>query len=258
MAGMSDVDILMSPRFDRVRRSTYVALDVATEAEALAIVSRLSPAVDGFKVGLELFHRLGMGFVERLLKQNLRVFLDMKLHDIPNTVAGAMRAICDYPIEMVNVHASGGTRMLAAAKEAVERSAYQPLLIGVTVLTSLDAPDLVAIGQTGSPEEAVLRLTDVTLAAGLDGVVCSAQELAALQGRVPESFERVVPGTRLASDHVHDQRRTCTPNVAMSTGATRLVLGRAVVQAEDPLQAIESYWLDMMEGVASNDGTISR
>lgn len=240
---------LLAAAYDDVRRATYIALDVESEARALAVVEQLGPAVDGYKVGLELFHRAGMRLVEELLARNLRVFLDMKLHDIPNTVAGALRAICQYPVEMVNVHAQGGPRMLQAAREAVDNSPYKPLLVGVTVLTSLGDDDLRMLGIADGPARAVVRLAKLVQEAGLDGVVCSAQELPLLQGMVSSTFERVVPGTRRAEDAVQDQTRIATPQLAMRNGATRLVLGRAVVAAEDPLSALQNYWRAMKEGL---------
>lgn len=240
---------LASPAYDEARRRTYVALDVGSEARALEFVDRLSPVVDGYKVGLELFHRAGMRFVESLLKLNLRVFLDVKLHDIPNTVAGALRAIAQYPIEMVNVHASGGLRMLAAAREAVDGSPYRPLLVGVTVLTSLSDADLEAMGIPTTSSAWVRRLAQMAQQAGLDGVVCSAQELQILRDAVPPSFERVVPGIRLAGDRVHDQARVMAPDEAIRQGATRLVLGRAVTEADDPVAALARYLRSVREGL---------
>lgn len=245
---MSDAlrEELLAPVYDNARRATYVGLDVPSAEAALAVVDALSPVVDGYKIGLELFHRAGMGFVEDLLKRNLRVFLDMKLHDIPNTVAGALRAICEYPIEMVNVHAQGGRRMLEAARKAVDEGSHRPLLIGVTVLTSLNDRDLAQLGMLGTAAGAVLRLTDMVREAGLDGIVCSAQELELLKERVPETFERVVPGTRLPDADRHDQARTRTPRDALQAGATRLVFARSILQAPDPLMAIARHWNHMI------------
>lgn len=240
---------LASPAYDEARRRIYVALDVDSEARALAFVDRLSPVVDGYKVGLELFHRAGMRLVESLLKLNLRVFLDVKLHDIPNTVAGALRAIAQYPIDMVNVHASGGLKMLAAAREAVDGSPHRPLLVGVTVLTSLTDADLEAMGVGATSSAWVRRLAQMAQQAGLDGVVCSAQELGVLREVVSSSFERVVPGIRLAGDRVHDQARVMPPDEAIRKGATRLVLGRAVTEADDPVAALARYLRSVREGL---------
>ncbi|MCY0903214.1 MAG: orotidine-5'-phosphate decarboxylase, partial [Firmicutes bacterium] len=239
------VERLRGPDYDVVRKASYVALDVASGAEALAVIDELSPVVDGYKVGLELFYRAGLPLIEHLVSRNLRVFLDVKLHDIPNTVAGALRGICQFPIEMVNVHAQGGLRMLSAAREAVDASAFHPLLIGVTLLTSLDASDLAALGIAESPESTVLRLTELTRQGGLDGVVCSAAELSVLRPLVGPAFERIVPGARLSTDALHDQRRSLTPRAAMRLGATRLVLGRAVLGCPDKLAAIDHYWKEM-------------
>lgn len=242
---MNIVNDLMDARYDGVRQSTYLALDVASEREALDLVERFSPVVDGYKVGLELFHVAGTSLVGKLLRKNLRVFLDVKLHDIPNTVYGALKAICQMPIEMVNVHAFGGLRMMERAREAVQNSPYQPLLIAVTVLTSLMDEDLRDFGVEASTQETVGRLSSLVQSVGLDGVVCSAQELGFLQAIVPQAFERVVPGTRLPSDEVHDQRRIMTPSTAMKLGATRLVIGRAVVRADKPFEQLQAYWDDM-------------
>ncbi|AEJ43178.1 orotidine 5'-phosphate decarboxylase [Alicyclobacillus acidocaldarius subsp. acidocaldarius Tc-4-1] len=240
---------LASPAYDEARRRIYVALDVDSEERALDFVDRLSPVVDGYKVGLELFHRAGMRLVEALLKLNLRVFLDVKLHDIPNTVAGAIRAIAQYPIEMVNVHASGGFKMLAAAREAVDGSPHRPLLVGVTVLTSLTDADLEGMGVGTTSSAWVRRLAQMAEQAGLDGVVCSAQELEMLRDVVTSSFERVVPGIRLAGDRVHDQARVMSPDAAIRHGATRLVLGRAVTEADDPVAALARYLRSVREGL---------
>ncbi|MBF8377599.1 orotidine-5'-phosphate decarboxylase [Alicyclobacillus mali] len=240
---------LASHAYDEARRRIYVALDVDSEARALDFVDRLSPIVDGYKVGLELFHRAGMRLVESLLKLNLRVFLDVKLHDIPNTVAGALRAIAQYPIEMVNVHASGGLKMLASAREAVDGSPHRPLLVGVTVLTSLTDADLEGMGVGTTSSAWVRRLAQMAEQAGLDGVVCSAQELDILREMVTPSFERVVPGIRLAGDRVHDQARVMSPDAAIRHGATRLVLGRAVTEADDPVAALARYLRSVREGL---------
>nr|WP_206886024.1 orotidine-5'-phosphate decarboxylase [Alicyclobacillus mali (ex Roth et al. 2021)] len=240
---------LASHAYDEARRRIYVALDVDSEARALDFVDRLSPIVDGYKVGLELFHRAGMRLVESLLKLNLRVFLDVKLHDIPNTVAGALRAIAQYPIEMVNVHASGGLKMLASAREAVDGSPHRPLLVGVTVLTSLTDADLEGMGVGTTSSAWVRRLAQMAEQAGLDGVVCSAQELDILRETVTPSFERVVPGIRLAGDRVHDQARVMSPDAAIRHGATRLVLGRAVTEADDPVAALARYLRSVREGL---------
>lgn len=244
---MSIRDALLETRYDEVRDSTYLALDVASEREALQLVNDFTPVVDGYKIGLELFHRAGKRFVETLLERDLRVFLDMKLHDIPNTVYGALKSICELPIEMVNVHALGGQAMLERAREAVDSSRSRPLLIAVTVLTSLSDTDLVNFGIHSGTAATVERLARVAVDAQMDGVVCSAQELEMLSGFVPTQFERVVPGTRLTSDSRHDQSRVMTPGQAMRRGATRLVLGRAVVQAAHPFQQLKAYWDDMVK-----------
>lgn len=242
---MSIREELLDPRYDDARASTYLALDVDSERDAIALVNQFEPVIDGYKVGLELFHRGGKRLVETLLERDSRIFLDMKLHDIPNTVYGALKALCELPIEMVNVHALGGEAMLERAREAVNASRNRPLLIAVTVLTSLSNADLVQLGIHGGATAAVERLARLAVDAQMDGVVCSAQELQMLAGFVPTDFERVVPGTRLMSDKRHDQSRVMTPGQAMSSGATRLVLGRAIVQAAEPLQKLKDYWDNM-------------
>jgi len=241
---------LASPAYDEARRRIYVALDVDSESRALALVDRLAPVVDGYKVGLELFHRAGMRLVESLLKLNLRVFLDVKLHDIPNTVAGALRAIAQYPVEMVNVHASGGLKMLAAAREAVDGSPHRPLLVGVTVLTSLTDADLESMGVGTTASAWVRRLAQMAQQTGLDGVVCSAHELDIVREVTTPAFERVVPGIRLAGDAAHDQARVMPPDEAIRRGATRLVLGRAVTEADDPVGSLARYLRSVREGLS--------
>ncbi|WP_231493389.1 orotidine-5'-phosphate decarboxylase [Alicyclobacillus macrosporangiidus] len=248
--------VLCEPRYDGVRRATYVALDVPTWTQAEALVHRFGPAVDGYKVGLELFFGDGPVALSALRSMGKRVFLDVKLHDIPNTVAGALRAIARFEVEMVNVHASGGPAMLMAAREALDQAAgaagaVRPLLLAVTVLTSLGTSDLQALGWGGpqaEPEALVERWAGLAARCGLDGVVASALEARRIRAAAPPGFEIVVPGTRPAGAPRHDQVRSLTPGEAMKAGATRLVLGRAVTRADDPLAALASVW-DEMAGV---------
>lgn len=216
-----------------------VALDYANPADALNFVERLEPGTCRLKVGKELFTRGGPQLVEKLVTAGYPVFLDLKFHDIPNTVAGACRAAADLGVWMMNVHASGGRRMMEAAREAVEASGSErPLLIAVTVLTSMAEADLQEIGITVSPAEQVSRLAALTAASGLDGVVCSPLEVAQLRADQGDDFLLVTPGVRPAGGEVGDQRRIMTPGDAVAAGSSYLVVGRPVTQAPDPLQAL--------------------
>ncbi len=215
-----------------------VALDFATLDDALALVEQLTPAQCRLKVGKELFVRGGPQFVEGLQQRGFDVFLDLKFHDIPNTVAGAVRAAAELGVWMVNVHASGGRRMLEAAREALTGYAQPPLLIGVTVLTSQSAEDLQELGYTQQPGERVLQLARLVDDCGLDGVVCSAQEAPELRAQHRASFALVTPGIRLAGDDAQDQRRVVTPAEAMAGGSNYLVMGRSITAAADPQQAL--------------------
>jgi orotidine-5'-phosphate decarboxylase len=216
-----------------------VALDCASVAEASALVARLDPALCRVKVGKELFTAAGPALVEKLVSAGFGVFLDLKFHDIPNTVAAACRAAANMGVWMLNVHALGGRAMLSAAREAVAGGAYQPKLIAVTVLTSMGAADLTEVGVAGTPEEAVLRLARLTQDCRLDGVVCSAREASVLRATCGPDFLLVTPGIRPAGAAVGDQVRIATPADAMRNGASYLVIGRPITQAADPLQVLE-------------------
>jgi orotidine-5'-phosphate decarboxylase len=215
-----------------------VALDLADPDAALALADRLEPSRCRVKVGKELFTRGGPAVVGGLRRRGLEVFLDLKFHDIPNTVAGACRAAADLDVWMVNVHASGGRRMMEAAREALAASSPRPLLTAVTVLTSLDDEDLAEAGFSGTPLDSVLRLARLAEDAGLDGVVCSPLELEPLSGVVGEGFLRVTPGIRPADSARGDQKRVMTPAEAVSRGANYLVIGRPITGAPDPAAAL--------------------
>lgn len=220
-----------------------VGLDFADAARALALVDRLDPAACAVKIGKELFTAEGPGLVRACTARGFRVFLDLKYHDIPNTVAQACAAATRLGVWMLNVHASGGAAMLAAARDAVDRTATAidqppPLLIAVTVLTSLAGPDLEAIGVVSSPEAQVLRLAKLAQSHRLDGVVCSAQEAAGLRAACGPRFLLVTPGIRLEGGDAHDQARIATPQGAIRAGADYLVIGRAITQADDPRSAL--------------------
>jgi orotidine-5'-phosphate decarboxylase len=217
-----------------------VALDYADAASALALVERLDPALCRLKVGKELFTSAGPELVRTLVARGFEVFLDLKFHDIPNTVAAACRAAAGLGVWMLNVHAAGGRRMMTAAQEALADLPKPPLLIAVTVLTSMSAEDLGEVGVAGTPADQVLRLARLTQACKLDGVVCSAQEAAMLRADLGADFRLVTPGIRPAGAEAGDQRRVMTPAEALRAGATDLVIGRPITAAADPLAALKA------------------
>ena len=215
-----------------------VALDYADTKSALALVNQLDPAICRLKVGKELFTAAGPQLVESLIAKDFGVFLDLKFHDIPTTVAKACEAASRLGVWMLNVHASGGAEMMQAAKEGVAKSGQQPLLIAVTVLTSMNQEMLSKIGVTGGLQEQVLRLATLSKTSGLDGVVCSAQEAPLLRDKLGKDFCLVTPGIRPASASLDDQSRVVTPPDALKLGASYLVIGRPITKAADPLKAL--------------------
>jgi orotidine-5'-phosphate decarboxylase len=221
-----------------------VALDVDTAEAAHALADKLRGVVGGFKIGGRLFTSHGPSIVEALVARGDRVFLDLKFHDIPNTVAGAVAAATRLGVWMVNVHASGGHAMMKAAVEAADAessrlSRPRPLVIAVTMLTSLSEETMGEIGVAGAMASQVGRLAVLAQSAGLDGVVASAQEIALIRNRCGKTFEIVTPGIRGASDDKGDQRRTMTAAEALSAGASYLVVGRPIIAAPDPRAAAE-------------------
>lgn len=216
-----------------------VALDFPGAEPALELAARLSPDLCRLKVGKELFTRCGPSLVDALQQQGFDVFLDLKFHDIPNTVAGAVRSAAELGVWMVNVHAGGGRRMMEAAADALSSLSARPLLIAVTVLTSMSDEDLREMGYTESAAERVLRLAALTQDSGLDGVVCSAMEAPQLRVERGDDFCLVTPGIRLAGDDAGDQRRVLTPADAVANGSDYLVIGRSVTGAGDPLVALQ-------------------
>jgi orotidine-5'-phosphate decarboxylase len=222
-----------------------VALDFADAASALALVERLDPALCRLKVGKELFTVAGPELVRALVARGFEVFLDLKFHDIPNTVAAACRAAAALGVWMLNVHASGGRRMMTAAQDALADLPAPPLLIAVTVLTSMSAEDLGEVGVSGAPADQVLRLARLAQACKLDGVVCSAQEAAMLRGELGTDFRLVTPGIRPAGAEAGDQRRVMTPAQALRAGATDLVIGRPITAASDPLAALKQIQFEL-------------
>jgi orotidine-5'-phosphate decarboxylase len=217
-----------------------VALDYANPADALNMVDQLDPKLCRVKVGKELFTRTGPSFVEQLVKRDFQVFLDLKFHDIPNTVAGACAAAADLGVWMVNVHASGGRRMMEAAKARLERCSNPPHLIAVTVLTSLTQTDIAEIGYRGEPAENVLSLAKLTHESGLDGIVCSPLEAGLVRKEIAKDFLLVTPGVRPLSAKKDDQQRVMTPVDALRVGSNYLVIGRPITAAEDPLASLQA------------------
>lgn len=218
-----------------------VALDYANEVDALAFVARVSPELCRLKVGKEMFTLFGPAFVRTLVSKGFDVFLDLKFHDIPNTVAKAVAASAELGVWMVNVHASGGLRMMTAAKEALQPYGERaPHLIAVTVLTSMEQDELARVGVSGPLQEHVLRLAALTQEAGLDGVVCSAQEASLLKSRLGKEFKLITPGIRPAGAELGDQRRVLTPVEACAQGSDYLVIGRPITQAADPAATLKS------------------
>lgn len=218
-----------------------VAMDFDNTNDCLALARRLSPQDCRLKVGKELFTSAGPRVVEELMMLGFEVFLDLKFHDIPNTTAKAVKAAANLGVWMVNVHASGGERMMIAAREILEQSpGRRPLLIAVTVLTSLEDADLQAVGFQDSAQQQVARLAQLTRHCGLDGIVCSAQEARDLRNLLGQDFCLVTPGIRLPDSPKDDQRRTLTPAEAVQAGSSYLVIGRPITQAEDPVAVCRS------------------
>ncbi len=222
-----------------------VALDFAAQKDALALAAVLDPELCRLKVGKELFTAAGPALVERLAGSGFEVFLDLKFHDIPNTVASACKAAAKLGVWMLNVHALGGSRMMEAAREALEGVAKRPRLIAVTVLTSMGPGDLKELGLPGDPRETVLRLARLAHASGLDGVVCSAQEAAPLRQQLGAGFCLVTPGIRPSFAAQNDQVRIVTPAEAIRLGSDYLVIGRPITKAADPLQALQQINLEI-------------
>lgn len=217
-----------------------VALDYPAAAPALALVERLAPGQCRLKIGKELFTREGPAIVRAVQQRGFEVFLDLKFHDIPNTTAAAVLAAADLGVWMVNVHASGGRRMMQAAAEALLKGGHRTLLIGVTVLTSMEAADLAELGLNVEPLQQVQRLARLSEDCGLHGVVCSAQEAVPLRGICRPEFQLVTPGIRLAGGDSGDQRRVMTPEQAQAAGVSYLVIGRPITQSADPLATLQA------------------
>ncbi|HMF53367.1 MAG TPA: orotidine-5'-phosphate decarboxylase [Edaphobacter sp.] len=216
-----------------------VALDVPDARGALDLVDRLEDSCRWLKVGMELYYAAGNSLVETLRQRGFRIFLDLKLHDIPNTVAGAVRSVTSAGAELLTLHAFGGGAMLRAAAEAAQ-SPGAPKLIAVTVLTSMDSAELASVGVPDSPAEQAVRLARLAKGAGADGMVCSAEEVASLRREIGPDAILVVPGIRPAGSALDDQRRVATAAEAISRGSSILVVGRPITRAEEPAKAAQA------------------
>lgn len=216
-----------------------VALDLPNEHEALKLVDRLGQSCQWFKVGMELYYAVGNSIVHQLRDRGFNVFLDLKLHDIPNTVAGAVRSAAQAGASLLTIHATGGAAMMSAAADAASAPG-SPRLLAVTVLTSMDANELAGIGITTSPAEQVLRLARLAQSSGIDGMVCSAEEVATLRKETGPNTLLVIPGIRPAGSAIEDQKRIATPAKAIANGASMLVVGRPITRALDPAGAAQA------------------
>ena len=217
-----------------------VALDFSTKEQAMELISKIDPTLCRLKVGKEMFTHYGPKFIEEIHKKEFEVFLDLKYHDIPNTVARTCEVAADLGVWMLNVHALGGRRMMEAALNALASRAHRPLLIAVTVLTSMSANDLSEVGVNLAPADFALQLASLAKDSGLDGIVCSAQEAVAMKKSLGRDFLLVTPGIRPAGSLADDQRRIMTPLDAISAGSDYLVIGRPITQSDDPLSILRT------------------
>jgi orotidine-5'-phosphate decarboxylase len=229
-----------------MKERIIVALDTDSPEKALSTVGSLSGEVGLFKVGMELFPRGGPELVRAIRNEGYGVFLDLKFHDIPNTVAGAVRSAADLGVRFATVHASGGKAMLAAAAEAAAGTGTT--LLAVTVLTSLDDADLADVGFSLGAKDAVLRLAELAASAGIGGIVCSANEVAEVRARLGKDVVLVTPGVRMPGGDAGDQKRVVTPGEAVSRGADYIVVGRPITRAKDPAAAAREIAGAMREG----------
>ena len=225
---------------ESARDRLIIALDYPSAAAALSFVDRLEGRCLWFKVGLELYLGAGPGIIETLRSRGFQVFLDLKLHDIPNTVAAAIRSVSSLGATLLTVHASGGPAMLVAAVQAAAETPHAPGLLGVTVLTSMDGSQLAATGVPGEPGSQALRLARLCIASGINGLVCSPQELPAFRAELGASPLLVTPGIRPAGSPLGDQSRVATPAEAIGAGASKIVVGRPVTRAQDPAATVDA------------------
>lgn len=241
---MTDLRIDNQPKLPII-----VALDFPDEGSTLKFVRQLSPELCRLKVGKELFTSTGRQLVEKLIHQGFEVFLDLKYHDIPNTVAAACRVAADMGVWMIDMHVSGGVRMMESAVNAIAHTTHRPLLIGVTVLTSMESSDLLSIGLDKPINQLVVDWAKLAKQAGLDGVVCSAWEAQALSRTLGQDFVLVTPGIRLDEENTHqdDQRRIMTPKSALASGSHYLVIGRPITRAQHPSQVLQEIQQQIMK-----------
>jgi len=232
---------------EEARKHLIVALDVPDAASAANLVCQLENTCHWFKVGLELFVAAGPAVLKPLVARGHSVFLDLKFHDIPNTVAGAVRSAADFGVRMMTVHAAGGPAMLAAARAALDGVANPPELLAVTVLTSMDKTQVNSVGVDRSPAKQVELLARMGLDAGIRGFVCSPEEVARLRALTGPAGVLVIPGIRPAGSAIGDQKRIATPGDALRQGASYLVVGRPITQAPDPAEAAEAILKEMAE-----------
>lgn len=224
----------------------FVALDMPSTDQAHQLLRQLSPSLCGVKIGKELFTSAGPQFVQHCVEQGYAVFLDLKFHDIPNTVAKACMAAANLGVFMINIHIAGGRAMIEAARAAIDHESNKTKLIGVTVLTSLSNTDLREIGFQTTTQQLVSQWAKLGHDAGLDGIVCSAQEVASLRAKFPAPFLFVTPGIRLSANPQDDQKRVMTPVDALAAGSDYLVIGRPITQATHPLEVLESIQNDLI------------
>ncbi len=243
--------VAAADKLEAARQRLIVALDVPSAAASAELVKKLEGTCQWFKVGLELFTAAGPAVIEPIVSRGHSVFLDLKFHDIPNTVAGAVRSASAWGVRMMNVHAAGGPAMLAAAKGALDGVANPPELLAVTVLTSMDAAALKAAGVDRSPAQQVELLAKMCFTAGIRGFVCSPHEVAALRALTGPDGVLVIPGIRPAGAEAGDQKRLATPAQALAAGASYLVVGRPITQTPDPAKAAESVLAEMAAALQS-------
>lgn len=226
-----------------------VALDFPATEPAFALLERIDPQQCRVKIGKEMFTRAGPAFVQQVAAKGFEIFLDLKYHDIPNTAAAACEAAADLGVWMVNVHASGGRKMMTTAAERLANRQSRPLLIGVTILTSLGQDDIAEIGYVGSPADNVSRLAGLAEDSGLDGVVCSPLEVPMLREQRGAAFSLVTPGVRPAGSSTDDQKRIMTPGDAIRAGSSYLVVGRPITAADDPLASLAAINAEVAEAL---------
>jgi orotidine-5'-phosphate decarboxylase len=241
---MPSAEIILAAKDPKDRLA--VALDVPSEDDAIKLADRLGDTCQWFKVGMELYYAAGNSIIQKLRDRGFNIFLDLKLHDIPNTVAGAVRSATKAGASLLTIHASGGEAMMTAAAEAASAPG-SPRLLAVTVLTSMDANQLSGIGITASPAEQVFRLAKLAQRSGIDGMVCSPEEVAILRRETGPNTLLVIPGIRPAGSAIEDQKRIATPARAIRDGASLLVVGRPITRAADPAAAAQAILKEIEE-----------